>query len=266
MNKKRNRNISTIISGGPSLDLISSAERFIYDTPLDDSEAALFDNLEVLSIALESKDISERTALHKILYDLAYYNFYLFLYDDLDWINEYTDFTKYAIDMFHQMNLPVPKEFNRTSIDGILDARDKYRDYFISGLEHFVHSAFSQLWFRKGFLFDFNMRLADEIRPLKKSDYPELAKDGQLQRATYFPVWLKDLIMYRERGLCHYCGCIVATPSIPNQTFDIDHMVPIANGGTNDPTNLVLACPSCNNKKRAKIQSIPDSFFWPERT
>ncbi|MER0204117.1 MAG: HNH endonuclease [Nitrosomonas sp.] len=72
--------------------------------------------------------------------------------------------------------------------------------------------------------------------------------------------------MHRERGLCHYCGCIVALPSEPNQSYDIDHMIPVAKGGTNDPTNLVLSCPKCNNVKRAKIQGIPDTFAWPTRT
>jgi 5-methylcytosine-specific restriction endonuclease McrA len=33
---------------------------------------------------------------------------------------------------------------------------------------------------------------------------------------------------------------------------DIDHIVALSNGGTNWPSNLQLACPSCNRRKRAK--------------
>jgi 5-methylcytosine-specific restriction endonuclease McrA len=41
-------------------------------------------------------------------------------------------------------------------------------------------------------------------------------------------------------------------------------MIAIDNRGTNDPTNLVLACPSCNNKKRANFINIQDTFAWPK--
>lgn len=263
---RRSRNIGGIISGGPAIELISTIERFVYRTPLDENERLIFEDLDLQKIALEAVNISENTALHKVLEELAYVNFYIYLYDDIDWVGEYSDFANYAIEMFGHMQLKVPREFYRKTTEGILAAREQYRDYFLSGLKHFVDSAFAHLWQRKGFLFVFNMRLSEKISPLLKSDYPILAKDGQLPRATYFPTWVKDLIMYRERGLCHYCGCIVALPSVPNQSYDIDHMVPIANGGTNDPTNLVLSCPKCNNEKRAKFQVVPDTFAWPNRT
>ena len=68
----------------------------------------------------------------------------------------------------------------------------------------------------------------------------------------------------RERGICHYCQTIIISPAYTNQSYDIDHMIPIDKGGTNDPTNLVLSCPSCNNKKRANFISIPDTFAWPK--
>ncbi len=263
---RRSRNVSGIISGGPSIELVSTIERFVYKTPIDENERLHFEDLDLLKIALQSAEISENTALHKVLEELAYIDFYLYLYDDLDWIENHSDFSNYAIEMFQHMKLKVPREFYNKTADGILSARDKYAEYFLSGLRCFVDSAFAHLWLRKGFLFDFNMRLSEKIIPLLKSNYPILAKDGQLPRATYFPVWIKDLIMYRERGLCHYCGCIVALPSVPNQSYDVDHMVPIANGGTNDPTNLVLSCPKCNNEKRAKFQPVPDTFAWPTRT
>lgn len=34
--------------------------------------------------------------------------------------------------------------------------------------------------------------------------------------------------------------------------FHIDHFIPVALGGTNDPGNLRLACPHCNQSKNAK--------------
>ena len=43
---------------------------------------------------------------------------------------------------------------------------------------------------------------------------------------------------------CHYCGTTDA--------LTIDHKVPTAKGGTDDLSNLLLACRSCNSSKRGK--------------
>lgn len=55
----------------------------------------------------------------------------------------------------------------------------------------------------------------------------------------------------RQRGLCFYCNCDVSTG------FHIDHYIPLSKGGTNDPSNIVIACPSCNLEKGDKF---PDQF------
>lgn len=261
----RNRNVSGIVSGGPALDLVALLERYVFQMPLDEGERVIFGEIDLKSYALAAVSICPDTALHKVLRELAYTFFYIYLYDDIDWADSHSDFARYAIDMFGHMSRPVPREFFNKSEAGILRAREKYRSEFISGLEHFVDSAFAYLWGRKLLLQNFNERLAETITPLLKSDHPVLAKDGQLPRATYFPVWLKDMVMYRDRGLCCYCACVVAMPAIPNQTYDFDHVVPIALGGTNDPTNFVLSCSKCNNGKRTKSISVPDTFYWPQR-
>jgi 5-methylcytosine-specific restriction endonuclease McrA len=33
------------------------------------------------------------------------------------------------------------------------------------------------------------------------------------------------------------------------EDYHIDHIVPICSGGTNDPSNIQLACPACNRAK-----------------
>lgn len=51
-----------------------------------------------------------------------------------------------------------------------------------------------------------------------------------------------------EPGSCFYCG----------ETFEaliVEHVVPLARGGTYDPWNLVRACVSCNSKKNDKVPS-----------
>ena len=48
-----------------------------------------------------------------------------------------------------------------------------------------------------------------------------------------------------SNGVCHYCG----TTLHPLRDFTVDHVVPVARGGTNDPSNLVASCLLCNISK-----------------
>lgn len=54
---------------------------------------------------------------------------------------------------------------------------------------------------------------------------------------------LRQDIIARDGSVCVYC-------EEPTETPNIDHDVPITRGGTFDPDNLVVACPTCNRKKR----------------
>ncbi|MDC7701412.1 HNH endonuclease [Vogesella indigofera] len=260
----RYRNVANKISGGPAYDLILAVERYVYNYPSSSNESIHHQDIDLTSIAIQSISISENTALHKVLHELAYIEFYLYLYDDIDWVDNIFDFAEYATSMFPEMNLETPIEFLSKQESDIYYAKKKYDQYFIHGLNHLVNSAFAVLWHRKSFLLDFNLKIAEKIRPLKKCDFPMLEQDGRVPRTTYFKKWIQNAIQLRERGNCHYCGRVVASPAIANQEYDIDHMVPIAQGGTNDPTNLVLSCPSCNNDKRASIRSFDDVFNWPK--
>jgi 5-methylcytosine-specific restriction endonuclease McrA len=52
-------------------------------------------------------------------------------------------------------------------------------------------------------------------------------------------------VVAREGRRCTYCGSTEGP-------FDLDHIFPVARGGTNDASNLTLACASCNRSKGAK--------------
>jgi 5-methylcytosine-specific restriction endonuclease McrA len=55
-------------------------------------------------------------------------------------------------------------------------------------------------------------------------------------------------LKYQEQsGCCKWCNVEL------NGKYNIDHVVPIAKGGTNYPDNLVLACEHCNKSKGAKM-------------
>ena len=49
-------------------------------------------------------------------------------------------------------------------------------------------------------------------------------------------------------GKCSYCGI-----KLSFKEGQIDHIVPLSRGGSNDIGNLAWSCPHCNNKKNAKF-------------
>lgn len=53
--------------------------------------------------------------------------------------------------------------------------------------------------------------------------------------------------MYEDQeGLCAYCE----TPLLGS--YHVDHIIPLIRGGSNDPDNLAITCPPCNNRKHDK--------------
>jgi hypothetical protein len=46
--------------------------------------------------------------------------------------------------------------------------------------------------------------------------------------------------------------CAICKKSIKNAKYEVDHIMPLALGGSNWPTNLQILCPSCNRSKGAK--------------
>ena len=65
------------------------------------------------------------------------------------------------------------------------------------------------------------------------------------------------LVETRARQRCEYCRM---HQSLQGGTFHIEHVTPRSHGGSDDPDNLALACPSCNLHKSDRIEAIdPDS-------
>lgn len=61
---------------------------------------------------------------------------------------------------------------------------------------------------------------------------------------------LRFEILRRDSYTCRYCGA-----SAPDAKLTVDHVLPVALGGTDEPTNLVAACADCNV---GKSSSNPD--------
>jgi hypothetical protein len=51
-------------------------------------------------------------------------------------------------------------------------------------------------------------------------------------------------VLRRDEFACRYCGAMA-----PDAKLTVDHVVPVALGGSDDPANLVAACRDCNAGK-----------------
>jgi hypothetical protein len=67
-------------------------------------------------------------------------------------------------------------------------------------------------------------------------------------RTTRKPVSVRTRfeVFKRDDFTCRYCG-----RKTPDVILELDHVVPVADGGSNDPMNLVTSCWECNRGKSA---------------
>ncbi len=63
---------------------------------------------------------------------------------------------------------------------------------------------------------------------------------------------VRKFVFQRAHGCCEYCKC---QADYATQSFAIDHTIPFAKGGSNDPDNLALTCPGCNSHKSVKVEA-----------
>jgi 5-methylcytosine-specific restriction endonuclease McrA len=63
---------------------------------------------------------------------------------------------------------------------------------------------------------------------------------------------IKNLVWSKTHGKCSYCGCEMLPFGGKKNSFTMDHIIPLRNGGINEIDNLLPVCKSCNSKKGAK--------------
>lgn len=116
--------------------------------------------------------------------------------------------------------------------------------------------AIGRKWYRT------HREVANARKRIWKNENPEkLRASKHRRRAREFAAeghWTPDDItkLYKlQKGKCWWRGPDCAIDL--SKGYHIDHRIPLAKGGTNWPSNLVLTCPHCNLSKHAKL---PDEF------
>ena len=78
---------------------------------------------------------------------------------------------------------------------------------------------------------------------MQKMQNPEIS-GVEYQRGTLYGVEVRQYLLEKFGRKCVYCGKI----DVP---LEIEHVIPKSRGGTNNISNLTLACHACNQKKAA---------------
>ncbi len=132
-----------------------------------------------------------------------------------------------------------------------IDLRDLFDGgHTISWIGHIAEKA----WFLPASFVAAVMRLAEDLygrnavrlngRGKKPAPPPRERKRSALSLSVRFAV------LQRDRFRCVYCGAV-------GVELHVDHRVSVADGGTDDPSNLATACIPCNLGKGRRSVRIP---------
>ena len=144
---------------------------------------------------------------------------------------------------------------------------DDYRHYIMNKLKKYVLDqlsveVFTLLFQDREFLRAFNQHAANYVKTLRHHEHPDfLKRDGVFIRNEYWSSWLRKGLFFRDKGRCAICSCDLTGLFSTGYELAIDHIIPLALGGINDPTNLQILCNSCNGKKGGS--NIHASFKVP---
>lgn len=116
--------------------------------------------------------------------------------------------------------------------------KEKYkkwsRDYYLRNKERYL--GWTRSWRRSN---------PDSIRSLvrvyraRKRNAEGVHTGMDIQRLWWF-----------QQGCCQYCGKRLS--KLGKNKYHVDHMLPLRRDGANWPSNICLACGSCNDRKHTK--------------
>jgi hypothetical protein len=162
------------------------------------------------------------------------------------------------------------KEHNKTFLeatDG--DLSDYYTDLRLTGpydtlLERAVNEVFFVIFQNRRLLLIFNDMIARQVEDSEPDEAPDeyrgyFASSGVLKRVT-IPSWVKRAVFFRDRGFCALCNRDLSGILNISNIEHFDHIVPLAQSGLNDVTNIQLLCQDCNLKKRHHEATTSDYY------
>lgn len=106
---------------------------------------------------------------------------------------------------------------------------------------------------------DFNRKVktgtSDSLRKQKRQSYKKLKVKRNSMRRRAKKKMTRSFTLSGITPCCHYCSKVLDITKKHDHpdSMTVDHVVPLAKGGTNDMSNLVPCCLPCNMKKGQEI-------------
>lgn len=77
---------------------------------------------------------------------------------------------------------------------------------------------------------------------------------------AYIPIEIERRVCSSAQNRCGYC---LSPQHLVMARLEIDHIIPLSAGGSDDETNLWLSCPICNRHKSNKISKCRnEEYLW----
>ncbi|TDO22369.1 HNH endonuclease [Pedobacter duraquae] len=221
--------------------------------PLNYSDKDDLDNLGERTLQFGKKTLLHIYIKHALI---EYYNYFFKdmadqVCDDiieLDFLQ--SQFTNYEIDIDF-ISIKYDPEYNPvTTVKQIKHWYKKNEPKFQLLYEKVNCEVFFILFSNRALLQKFNLNNSLNFNQLKISEN-RLSKKGTVKR-TKIPVWVKEAIKFRDKGMCSWCGIDLKSQFNRLTSSNFDHILPLSLYGANDPTNIQLYCNTCNKKKSNK--------------
>jgi hypothetical protein len=171
----------------------------------------------------------------------------------------------YNFDVGHPWD-DLPQKIQDLTADDIYEYYQELRissESYEKILKVMSHEVFNVLFTNRILMANFNLIIARVISSSVMKDIPEefvhlFKKDGVLKRAR-IPEWAKRAIKFRDHGYCVQCHKDISEIRRNISEFHIDHIIPLADGGLNDISNLQLLCEHCNTRKGSRYYNTNNS-------
>lgn len=135
-------------------------------------------------------------------------------------------------------------------------------------IEQTTKEVFYILFQNRKLMMKFNQMMADALKYEKDDRIPEeqatlINKNGRLKRKN-IPKWTKRTVFFRDKGRCVLCHKDLTNLINTENQENYDHMVPLAQHGFNDVSNIQLLCKECNqiDKKDKSVQTSDKYYSW----
>ena len=82
----------------------------------------------------------------------------------------------------------------------------------------------------------------------KRAAFYDAPKTGAVHRRHNIPERTRREVIAHDGSWCYLCGSDVLMGGL-----HLDHIIPVARGGTNDASNLAVSCADCNMAKGDRL-------------